>query len=209
MDMTQSITPKSDQWNADDLVSRSVTVTIESVVKGSAEQPVDVRLVETPGKAYRPSKSMRRVMVEAWGIESSAYTGHQLTLFRNPKIRFGGMVVGGIEISHMSHIDRPMTIALTRSKGKRESFTVAPLADAAPEPTAAEVTAASDLDTLRAMYAASGPERRAQITARVAELNTKPSTVKGPNKSATNPATDDSPTDADCDAMGAPAGGAS
>ena len=135
MDMTQSITPKSDQWNADDLVSRSVTVTIESVVKGSAEQPVDVRLVETPGKAYRPSKSMRRVMVEAWGIESSAYTGHQLTLFRNPKIRFGGMVVGGIEISHMSHIDRPMTIALTRSKGKREAFTVAPMPDVAPKAT--------------------------------------------------------------------------
>jgi len=132
--MTASIAPKSDQWNADDLVSRTVTVTIESVVKGSNEQPVDVRLVESPGKAYRPSKSMRRVMVEAWGMEASAYTGHKLTLFRNPKIKFGGMVVGGIEISHMSHIDRPFTIALTRSKGHREAFTVQPLATAAPQP---------------------------------------------------------------------------
>jgi len=176
--MTQSITPKSDQWNADDLVSRTVTVTIESVTKGSAEQPVDVRLTETPGKAYRPSKSMRRVMVEAWGIESSAYTGHQLTLFRNPKIRFGGMVVGGIEISHMSHIDRPLTIALTRSKGKREAFTVQPLADVKPSvkpanrvgPTAAEIAASTDIAALKDAWRTSGDDMRGLIVSRVAEL---------------------------------------
>jgi hypothetical protein len=40
--------------------------------------------------------------------------------------------VGGIEIAAMSHIDKPLTLMITRSKGRRESFTVEPLADATP-----------------------------------------------------------------------------
>jgi hypothetical protein len=71
MDLTESIAPKSDQLNADDLISGPVTVTIREVAKGSPELPVDVHLVEFPGRAYRPSKRMRRVMVMAWGAEAS------------------------------------------------------------------------------------------------------------------------------------------
>ena len=132
MDLTASIAPKSDQWNADDLISGPVTVTIESVTKGSDEQPANVHLIETPRRAYRPSKSMRRVMVKAWGKESDAYPGHRMTLFLNPEIKFAGVKFGGIEIAAMSHIDKPLTLMITRSKGRREPFTVEPLADATP-----------------------------------------------------------------------------
>jgi hypothetical protein len=127
MDLTESIAPKSDQLNADDLISGPVTVTISEVAKGSDEQPVDVRLVEFPGRAYRPSKSMRRIMVSAWGKEASAYAGRRLTLYRNPEITFGRDKVGGIEISHLSDLDKPLTVALTATRGKRKSFTVKPL----------------------------------------------------------------------------------
>lgn len=127
MDMTTSIIPKSDQLNADDLIAAPITVTIREVKQGNAEQPVDVVLVEFPGRAYRPSKSMRRVMVSAWGAEASNYAGHRLTLFRNPEIMFGREKVGGIEIAAMSHIDKPLTVALTATRGKRKNFTVQPL----------------------------------------------------------------------------------
>jgi hypothetical protein len=130
MDLTESIAPKSDQLNADDLISGPVTVTISEVAKGSDEQPVDVRLVEFPGRAYRPSKSMRRIMVSAWGKEASAYAGRRLTLYRNPEITFGRDKVGGIEISHLSHLDKPLTVALTATRGRRKNFTVTPLPDA-------------------------------------------------------------------------------
>jgi len=132
MDLTESIAPKSDQLNADDLISGPVTVTVQEVVQGTAEQPVDVRLVEFPGRAYRPSKSMRRVMVMAWGADASTYAGRRITLFRNPEITFGRDKVGGIEISHLSHIEKPLTVALTATRGKRKNFTVAPLAAPAP-----------------------------------------------------------------------------
>lgn len=127
MDLSESIVPKSDQLNADDLMAGPITVTISEVKRGSAEQPVDVVLVEYPGRAYRPSKSMRRVMVHAWGPEASTYAGRRLTLYRNPDIKFGGVAVGGIEISHMSHLDNPVTVALTRARGTRKGFTVEPL----------------------------------------------------------------------------------
>jgi hypothetical protein len=132
MDLSQTIVPKSDQLNADDLIAGPITVTIAEVVAGNAEQPVDVRLVEHPGRAYRPSKSMRRVLVSAWGQDGSTYTGRRITLYRNPDIMFGRDKVGGIEISHLSNIDKPLTVALTATRGKRKNFTVQPLPDTAP-----------------------------------------------------------------------------
>lgn len=130
MDLTETIAPRSDQINADDLIAGPVTVTVAEVVKGSPEQPVDVRLVEFPGRAYRPSKSMRRVLVTAWGAEAAAYAGRRITLFRNPEITFGRDKVGGIEIAALSHLDKPLTVALTATRGKRKAFTVQPLKEA-------------------------------------------------------------------------------
>lgn len=133
MDMTASIEPRSDQWNADDLIAGPRTVTIERVTAGAAEQPFDFHLVETPGRAYRPSKGMRRVIVAAWGSDTTVYAGRQLTLYREPTIKFGKDEVGGIRISHLSHISRPVSLALTITRGKRDSFIVQPLEGAAPQ----------------------------------------------------------------------------
>lgn len=155
MDLTQSIAPKSDQLNADDLISGPVTVTITEVRAGTPEQPVDVILAEYPGRAYRPSKSMRRVMVSAWGAEASTYAGHRLTLVRNPEITFGRDKVGGIEIAEMSHITKPLTVALTATRGKRKNFTVAVLTTPTSRDFLAEAEQANgDKDLLRALWTA-------------------------------------------------------
>ena len=153
MDLSDSIVPRSDQINADDLIAGPITVTVIDTKPGEAEQPVDILLVETPGRAYRPSKSMRRVIVAAWGKQSTAYAGRRLTLYRNPDIMFGREKVGGIEISHMSHIDKPLTLALTRARGKRTPFTVQPLREATRD-WQAEADAITDVDALRALHAA-------------------------------------------------------
>lgn len=132
MDLTASIVPRSDQLNSDDLIAGPVTVTITEVRAGNPEQPVEVHLAEFPGRPYKPSKSMRRVMVQAWGAEASAYTGRRLVLFRNPAITFGREVVGGIEISHMSNLPKRLTVSLMVTRGKRKPFSVDPLPDATP-----------------------------------------------------------------------------
>jgi hypothetical protein len=155
VDMTATIAPKSDQLNADDLISGPITVTVAEVAAGSPEQPVDVRLVEFPGRAYRPSKSMRRILVSAWGAEASSYTGHRITLYRNPEIMFGRDKVGGIEISHLSDIDKPLTVALTATRGRRKNFTVQPLTVPKPRDWTAETElAGNDVDALKALWTA-------------------------------------------------------
>jgi len=130
MDLTPSLVPNSAQVNADDLIAGPITVTISEVSKGNAEQPFFFNLVEFPDRSYRPSKSMRRIIVQCWGPEATTYAGRKLTLYRNPDITFGKDRVGGIEISHASHIAGPVTLALTVSRGKRKDFTVKPLAEA-------------------------------------------------------------------------------
>jgi len=91
MDMTASIAPKTDQINNEDFIKTGpITVTIKRVTEGPPEQPFNFHMEETPGRAYRPSKSMRRVLVSAWGVEGETYLGHQLTLMRNPEITLGG-----------------------------------------------------------------------------------------------------------------------
>lgn len=135
MDITETLAPKSDQLNAEDLLTGPRTVTIEKVTKGSVEQPVDIHLVEFPGRPFKPSKTVRRIIVAAWGAEASNYTGRRMTLYRDPAVRFGGQDVGGIRISHISHIDKRITLALTVTRGKRAPFVVDPLPD---EPPAVE-----------------------------------------------------------------------
>jgi len=153
--MTESIAPRSDQINSDDLVTGPVTVTITEVRAGNAEQPVEVHTAEFPGRPYKPSKSMRRVMVQAWGAEASAYAGHRLTLFRNPEITFGREKVGGIEIAAMSHLPKRLTVSLMVTRGKRKPFSVDPLAEPVARDFLAEAEAANgDKATLRALWTA-------------------------------------------------------
>lgn len=139
MDLTETIAPKSDQLNAEDLLSGPRTVQVESVSKGSAEQPVNIHLVEFPGRPFRPSKTVRRILVAAWGAEASAYTGRRMTIYRDPAVKFGGQEVGGIRISHLSHIDKRLTLALTVTRGKRAPHVVEPLPSGPPVITDAQV----------------------------------------------------------------------
>ena len=132
MDISETTAPRSDQQNYDDYIAGPKTVTVTEGRKGTAEQPVEIHLAEFPGRPYKPSKSMRRVIVAAWGAEASAYTGRRLTLYGDPEVTFGREKVGGIKISHLSHIDKPLSIALTVTRGKRAPFTVMPLPDTAP-----------------------------------------------------------------------------
>lgn len=168
MDLTESIAPRSDQVNADDFVGGPITYTIREVINGKAESPFDFMLMETD-RAYRPSKTMRRVIVNAWGAEAANYTGRRLTLYREPTIQFGGKTVGGIRISHMSHIDKRVEVLAQVTRGKREKFVVDPLPDVAPTPQLDPETAAK-IASLRAEWASADPDRRAVIEAEVARL---------------------------------------
>jgi len=126
-DLSQTIIAKSDQLNSDDLIGRSLTIEITDVTGTSGDQPISIHYQGDGGKPWKPCKSMRRVLVFIWGDKGKAYIGRRLTLFRDEKVKFGGMEVGGIRISHMSHMEKAITMALTDKKASKKPFVVQPL----------------------------------------------------------------------------------
>lgn len=172
MDITNSLAPRSDQINADDLVAGPQTFTIREVVGGKAEQPFDFLLVETD-RAFRPAVTMRRLIAAAWGTNGDAYVGRRLTVYRDPTIRFGKDIVGGIRISHMSHIDKRVEVKLQVTRGKRETFAVEPLPDATPAPTESAIACTTDKSQLLS-WGQQFPNLRPALKARMDELDAEP-----------------------------------
>jgi hypothetical protein len=130
-DISDTLQANSDQLNADDLIGGPITVRIESTrrVQGESYKPGDQPLILNISghRPYKPSKGMRRVLSTIWGSKRSAYVGRWLTLYRDPSVMFGSDPVGGIRISHASHIDGPKRIPLTVKKGKKVMHPVAVL----------------------------------------------------------------------------------
>ena len=130
IDISQTVAPKSDQLNADDLIGGPRTIRVTRVSKMSEpDQPIAIYFEGDNGKPYKPGKSMRRVLLRVWGSDGVAYAGRRMTLYRDDAVQFGGVAVGGIRISHMSGIPSALTMALTVTKARRVPYTVKPLAE--------------------------------------------------------------------------------
>lgn len=138
--MSDTIAPKSDQLDAVDLLGGPRVFTIENVSKNNGDQPFNLHLAEFP-RPWRPGLSMRRVLVACWGKDAAQYVGRRVRLWCDPEVRFGGQAVGGIRITHLSHIDSAKTTPLLVTRGKSAMYKVEPLPDDAP-PAVDPLTAA-------------------------------------------------------------------
>ena len=141
--LRDTIIPKSDQLNYDDLVAGTLTVRVVGLAAGSAEQPVIVRIEESatgkPLRDFKPCKTMRRVLIAAWGDKGKAWIGKEMTLYGDGKVRFGGDEVGGIRIAAMSGIAETLRLKLTTTRSKRQEYVVKVLAPTAKPGQAAKV----------------------------------------------------------------------
>lgn len=202
LDMSQVIVPRSDQINSDDLISGPRTIRITEVdIRPGTEQPVSIFYDGDNGKPWRPCKSMSRVLVAAWGPDASRYVGRSVTLYRDPNVKWGGMDVGGIRVSHLSDIERDMVMALTATKGKRAPYTVKVLQNApSVEPAftidqaRSDIEFAADLDALKAVWtrkimAPFRAELQADLDARKAAL-AEPETGRTDDGTASTAAAD-------------------
>lgn len=143
-DFAAAMAPKSDQINAQDLIAGDMTVTIAAVkVTPGTEQPVSIRL-EGMDKVWRPCKTTGRILMAAWGPDTSVYVGRSVRLYLDPEVKWGGMKVGGIRIRAVSHIDQELKLALAESKQNRKLFTIAPLAVKKTAPPQAEGAVTAD-----------------------------------------------------------------
>lgn len=123
-DFTAALAPKSDQINAQDFLGGDMTITITGVkVTPGTEQPVSVSFKES-GKVWRPCKTTGRILMAAWGADTSAYAGRQVQLYLDEDVKWGGLKVGGIRVRAISHIAEDLRIVLAESKQVRKPVTV-------------------------------------------------------------------------------------
>ena len=158
LDITDTLAPDSAQVNADDFAGRTAVVTVAGVEKIAGDRPLAVHLHEFPGRPLKPGKTVRRILASAWGTDAAQWAGRRMELFTDPKVTFGKSEVGGIRISRMSHLDKPLSLALTASKGKKQTHRIEPLPDntpsheVQPDWQALIVEAGDDVAALRAMW---------------------------------------------------------
>jgi len=128
MSLRDTIAPKSDQLNYDDLIAGGITVRVVGMKKGSDDQPVILKVVNAengkPLRDYKPCKSMRRVLVAAWGEHGKDWLGKEARLTGDASVSFGGAKVGGIRISAVSGISAPLHLMLTTARSKRAPVTI-------------------------------------------------------------------------------------
>lgn len=122
--LRSTIVPKSDQMNFEDLLTGPKTITITDVRPGSDEQPLVIHFEGDAGHPYKPNKTYRKVLIFAWGDDGRQWIGRSMTLFGDPTVKWAGVEVGGIGISHLSHIERPINISLTATRGKKVKHTI-------------------------------------------------------------------------------------
>jgi len=131
MDISNTLAPNSDQLDAVDLLSGPQTFTVDRVTKGNAEQPIQVHFREFP-RPWRPGVNQRRVLGNVWGTDSAEWAGRRLTLFCDQEVAYGGQKVGGIRVSHMSHIQKRTGTPIIPTRGKSTIYNVDPLKEQAP-----------------------------------------------------------------------------
>lgn len=166
--------PRSDQLNAEDLLGGPQVVTIKGIIPGKAEQKYDIQLVNET-RVWRPPLTVLRLLIAAWGNDAGAWIGRRAELYRDGSITFGGDQVGGIRVSRLSHLpdNKPLTVQLTVSRGKRAAHTVNPLPDDTPATvTADQIAASNDRDQLRHWWHTADDDTKNLIEARVAAIST-------------------------------------
>lgn len=124
-ELMTAIQAKSDQMNAVDLVGGPLTCQILDVKRGSADQPVSI-VVDAHQQPWKPSKTALRVLCACWGGDPQVWIGRTVVLYNDEKVKWGGVEVGGIRISHMSDISGPKTIMVNETRGKKGAQKVEP-----------------------------------------------------------------------------------
>lgn len=183
MDISHTLEPKSDQLDAVELSSGPRTVTITDVTQGSAEQPVNIHLAEFP-RPWRPSKGVRRILAAAWGSDTTAWHGKRATIYLDKAVKYGGKAVGGVRVSALSGIDKPLTLPMIVTRQQIEQVKITPLPDtphAAPD-IAGQVTACTSIEELRGMWQGASPDVQQLIQQRVAEIQAGVSTLPEPDE---------------------------
>lgn len=154
--LRDTIVPKSDQLNSEQLIAGSMTFAVTGVSRCSgADQPVAISYAADPSRPFKPCKTMRKLLIKAWGEDGESWVGKSMTVYNDPDVKWAGESVGGIRISHLSDIPSDkIEVSLTATRGKKKLYTVLRLVDdTAAHKTRLEAAAAISLEAFNAAWA--------------------------------------------------------
>lgn len=138
--LASTIIPKSDQMNFEDVQTNKIKSVIIGVRAGSKEQPVFIDLEGYEGRPYKPCKTQRQVIIAGWGLNGHEWVGRTIEIYGDPTVIYGGVQVGGIKVSGISHIETDFSIMVTKSRGKRVEHRVRRLSVSANVAAVATIT---------------------------------------------------------------------
>jgi hypothetical protein len=165
--MKVDIKKNTDQLNFEDFLGGITrVVTIAGVEKGRKEAQYDIA-IEGDDRYWRPPPTVLKQLVAAWTDEASTWVGRQALLYGDPDVMMAGQKVGGIRVSHVSHINGPVTESLSVTRGKRKPHTLHPLPDAPAQQKPADDPR---IKALQDEWRGADPDRRAEIEQEVAAI---------------------------------------
>lgn len=134
IDLSKTVEAKIDQLTADELLGGPRKILITNVTgNDDPGQPVSIHFEGDAGKPFKPCKTVRRVLMHIWGKDASTFVGRSLILYRDETVKFGGLQVGGVRVSHASHIEKEAVVPVTVKQGRKAPVRVNPIrADVAP-----------------------------------------------------------------------------
>ena len=124
--LSDTITAKSDQLNADDLIHAPRTITVTGVTRYSenGEKAFAINYEGDTGRPFKPCKTVRRIILHGWGENGAQWIGRSMTLYCDPSVKWAGKEVGGIRVSAMSDIAKPINVKLSATRGSKVAHTV-------------------------------------------------------------------------------------
>ena len=123
-DLSGTIIAKSDQLNADDLIGGEKVITVAGVSLGNAENPVIVHYDGDDGRPFKPCLTVRRILLAAWGKNGNDWIGKQARLYCDPAVVYAGKEVGGIRVSALSDMQKPLSVKLSVTRGKKKEHRI-------------------------------------------------------------------------------------
>lgn len=128
LDVSKAIQAKSDQLNASDLIAGPITIKIRDVaVESSTEQPIHISYEGDNNRPWKPCKTAARCLASIWGSNATNWIGMSCTIYNDTTVTWAGAAVGGVRVSHMQGLDKPQTLQLTKTRGKKGSVVIHPL----------------------------------------------------------------------------------
>lgn len=129
---------KSDQMNYEDFISGPQAFIITKLGRkmDKGEPRLMVYLSGREKTPWIPSKGMVKCLsnISGWGPNLKDWIGRSITLFGEPTVMFGGKELGGIRVSHISHIEEQYVTKISERRGVRTDYLIKPMRELSADP---------------------------------------------------------------------------